>query len=107
VTSSTEIIAVAADWDAARADVLEGEFPRCAEREVGIVIGGGYNSGILATGAVYNYEPAGSEILERVAKMEAVCKRHGVPIAAAALQFRLGHPTVASIIPGAIRVDQV
>ena len=56
-------------------DVLESEFPRCAERGVGIVIGGGYNSGILATGAVpgamYNYEPAGPAILERVAKIEA------------------------------------
>ena len=53
-------------------DVLESEFPRCAERGVGIVIGGGYNSGILATGAVpgamYNYAPAGPEILERVKK---------------------------------------
>ncbi len=92
-------------------DVLDEEFPRCAERGVGIVIGGGYNSGILATGAVpgamYNYAPAGPEILARVAKIEAVCKRYGVPIAAAALQFPLGHPIVASIIPGAIRVDQV
>ena len=85
-------------------DVLESEFPRCAERGVGIVIGGGYNSGILATGAVpgamYNYAPAGPEILERVKKIEAVCARHGVPLPAAALQFPLGHPIVASIIPG-------
>jgi D-threo-aldose 1-dehydrogenase len=92
-------------------DVLDQEFPRCAERGVGIVIGGGYNSGILATGAtagaMYNYSPAGPEILERVARIEAVCRRHGVPIAAAALQFPLGHPIVASIIPGAIKVGQV
>ncbi len=92
-------------------DVLDDEFPRCAERGVGIVIGGGYNSGILATGAVpgamYNYRPAGPDVLERVAKVEAVCKRHDVPIAAAALQFPLGHPIVASIIPGAIKVGQV
>ena len=92
-------------------DVLDAEFPRCAERGVGIVIGGGYNSGILATGAVpgamYNYRPAGPDVLERVAKIKAVCKRHDVPIAAAALQFPLGHPIVASIIPGAIKVGQV
>ena len=84
-------------------DVLDAEFPRCAERGVGIVIGGGYNSGILATGAVpgamYNYEPAGPAILERVKKIEAVCARHKVPLPAAALQFPLGHPIVASIIP--------
>ncbi len=92
-------------------DVLDSEFPRCAERGVGIVIGGGYNSGILATGAVpgamYNYAPAGPEILERVAKIERVCARHRVPLPAAALQFPLGHPIVASIIPGAISRAQV
>jgi len=92
-------------------DVLDDEFPRCAERGVGIVIGGGYNSGILATGAVpgamYNYEPAGPQILERVARIEAVCRRWNVPLAAAALQFPLGHPIVASIIPGAIATKQV
>jgi D-threo-aldose 1-dehydrogenase len=92
-------------------DVLDVEFPRCAERGVGIVIGGGYNSGILATGAVpgamYNYEPAGPAILDRVERIERVCRRHNVPLAAAALQFPLGHPIVASIIPGAISVKQV
>lgn len=92
-------------------DVLDLEFPRCAERGVGIVIGGTYNSGILATGAVpnamHNYAPAKPEILQKVSKMEAVCKRHGVPLAAAALQFPLGHPIVASVIPGAISRKQV
>jgi D-threo-aldose 1-dehydrogenase len=92
-------------------DVLDSEFPRCAERGVGIVIGGGYNSGILATGAVpgamYNYEPAGPAILERVRKIERVCARHQVPLPAAALQFPLGHLIVASIIPGAISRGQV
>src|SRR5260370_1264253 len=86
-------------------DVLNEEFPRCAERGVGIVVGGTYNSGILATGAVpgarYNYAPAGAEVMQKVAKMEAVCKRHGVPLAAAAVQFPLGHPIVAAGIPGA------
>lgn len=92
-------------------DVLDSEFPRCAERGVGIVIGGTYNSGILATGAVphamHNYAPAKPDILEKVGKMEAVCKRHGVPLPAAALQFPLGHPIVASVIPGAISRKQV
>jgi D-threo-aldose 1-dehydrogenase len=92
-------------------DVLDLEFPRCAERGVGIVIGGPYNSGITATGsgpkAMYNYQPAGPEIQARVQKIEAVCARHGVPLAAAALQFPLGHPIVASVIPGAISRAQV
>jgi D-threo-aldose 1-dehydrogenase len=92
-------------------DVLNLEFPRCAERGVGIIIGGTYNSGILATGAVagamYNYEPAKPDILAKVAKIEAVCARHGVPLPAAALQFPLGHPIVAAVIPGAISTRQV
>ena len=92
-------------------DVLDAEFPACAARGVGIVIGGTYNSGILATGAVanarYNYAPAGPEILAKVARIEAVCRRHGVPLAAAALQFPLGHASVASVIPGAISAREV
>ncbi len=56
---------------------------------------------------MYNYEPARPAILERVAKIEAVCKRWNVPLAAAALHFPLGHPIVASIIPGAISAKQV
>jgi D-threo-aldose 1-dehydrogenase len=92
-------------------DVLDSEFSLCAERGVGIVIGGPYNSGILATGAVpqamHNYSPAAPEICDRVRRMEAVCKRHGAPLAAAALQFPLGHPVVAAVIPGAISRVQV
>jgi D-threo-aldose 1-dehydrogenase len=87
-------------------DVLDSEFSRCAERGVGIVVGGTYNSGILATGAVphamHNYSSAMPDILERVRRMEAVCHRHKTPLAAAALQFPLGHPIVAAVIPGAI-----
>ena len=56
---------------------------------------------------MYNYESAGPAILERVKKIEAVCARHKVPLPAAALQFPLGHPIVASIIPGAIARAQV
>ncbi len=92
-------------------DALEDVFPRCADRGVGIVIGSPYASGILATGAVvdakYNYAPASSEIAAKVRRIEAVCGRHGVPLAAAALQFPLGHPSVAAVIPGAVSAAQV
>lgn len=90
---------------------LEIELPRCAERGVGIVIGGVYNSGILASGAVpgakYNYVDATPEVMERVHRIEAVCKRHQIPLATAALQFPLFHPSVAAVIPGAISPAQV
>jgi D-threo-aldose 1-dehydrogenase len=92
-------------------EVLDLEFPRCEERGVGIVVGGTFNSGILATGAIpgarYNYAPAQADVMSRVAKIEAVCKRYNVPLPAAALQFPLGHPIVASVIPGAISSKQV
>ena len=65
-----------------------------------IVIGGPLNSGILAGRDAWNYALAPPEIVARVKAIRAVCDRHGVPLAAAALQFPLAHPAVAAIIPG-------
>jgi D-threo-aldose 1-dehydrogenase len=92
-------------------DVLDSEFPRCAAQGVGFVIGATFASGILATGAVqgtkYRYADPTPEIITKVKRIEAVCEHHGVPLAAAALQFPLGHPSVAAVIPGAITPEQV
>lgn len=92
-------------------ELLEDEFPRCDERGIGLIIGSVFQSGILATGAIdgaiYNYGPAPSEIFDRVRRIEAVCRSYDVPLAAAALQFPLGHANVASVIPGASRPDQI
>ena len=92
-------------------DVLDGEFPRCVERGVGIVIGAPFASGVLATGAVhgarYRYADAPPVILANVRQIEAVCTRYAVPLPAAALQFPLGHPSVASVIPGALLPEHV
>ena len=86
-------------------------LPLCAERDVRIIIGGPYNSGILATGAIegatYNYAAAPEPLLERVRGIEAVCARHDVPLQAAALQFPFGHSAVATVIPGARKVAEV
>jgi D-threo-aldose 1-dehydrogenase len=83
---------------------LDRLLPLCQAREIGLIVGGPFNSGILATGAIdgalYDYRPAPPPVLERVSRIEAVCTRHGVPLPAAALQFPLGHPAVASVIPG-------
>lgn len=87
-------------------DPLHDFFPQCNQYGAQIILGGAYNSGILATGTkgssapFYNYEPAPPAIVERVAKLEVVCERHGVTLAAAALQFPLAHPVVESVIPG-------
>jgi D-threo-aldose 1-dehydrogenase len=92
-------------------DVLDNEFPRCIARGVGFVIGAPFASGILATGAVpgarYRYADAPPDIMSKVKRIEAVCIRHKVPLAAAALQFPLGHPAVAAVIPGALLPEHV
>jgi D-threo-aldose 1-dehydrogenase len=79
-------------------------FPLCIQKRIGVIIGGPYNSGILATGAQpgakFSYQTAPPETLDRVRKIEEVCKAHSVPLKAAALQFPLAHPAVVSIIPG-------
>jgi D-threo-aldose 1-dehydrogenase len=80
-------------------------FPLCLERGLGIVIGGAFNSGILATGAVpgasFHYQPADAAVMERVRRIEGVCHDHGVPLPAAALQFPLAHPVVSTVLVGA------
>ncbi len=90
---------------------LDAALPRCAARGIGIVVGSPYATGILATGPIggarYNYAPATSEILDKTRRIDAVCHRHGVSLAAAALQFPLGHPAVAAIIPGAVHPGEV
>jgi len=89
---------------------LETFLPRCVARGVGIIVGGPFNSGALVeTGGAlhYNYAPAPAEIVERVGRLRAVCAAHGVPLAAAALQFPLAHPAVLSVIPGMATAGQV
>jgi D-threo-aldose 1-dehydrogenase len=86
-------------------EVLDAEFPACVARGIGFVIGAVFASGILAKGPVpgarYAYADASPGVVAKTERILAVCQRHGVPLAAAALQFPLGHPSVASVIPGA------
>jgi D-threo-aldose 1-dehydrogenase len=91
---------------------LDDLLPLCVERGISVVVGGVFNSGILATGTsgsdpTYNYEPAGAETLARVAAIERACGEYGVPLAAAALQFPLAHPAVAAVLPGARSAGEV
>ena len=90
---------------------LDGFLPLAASKGIGLMLGGVFNSGILATGAVegarYNYRPAPPDILARVAHIERVCRAHGVKLADAALRFPLGHEAVASVLLGAVAPDEV
>jgi D-threo-aldose 1-dehydrogenase len=91
-------------------EVLDDELPACVERGVGIVIGAVFNSGLLATGpspgARYDYTDPTPDQIERVRRIQAVCERYAVPLVAAALQFPLAHPAVASVIPGPVTTEQ-
>jgi D-threo-aldose 1-dehydrogenase len=90
---------------------LDTFLPMCARRQISVIVGGPYNSGILATGAqpgaTYNYGLAPPAVLERVRALERVVAAHGVPLAAAALQFPFHHPAVAAVIPGARAESEV
>jgi D-threo-aldose 1-dehydrogenase len=102
---------VAMPYTLLRQEVLETEFPMCVERGIGFVIGAPYQSGILAAGSRggthADYGAPSPEVIGQVERLETVCGRHGVPLAAAALQFVMGHPSVASVIPGARDAGQV
>ena len=84
---------------------VETMLPECERRGVSMIVGAPFNSGILATGAAgggcYDYAAPPPEIVATVRGIEAVCEAHAIPLAAAALQFPLGHPAVAAVIPGA------
>ena len=92
-------------------EALASFLPLCIEKQVSIIAGGVFNSGILATGprpgAIYNYAPAPQAVLDRAAALERVCKVHGVPLAAAALQFPFAHPAVATVLIGARAAGEV
>ena len=79
-------------------------LPLCQEKGISVILGGPYNSGILASDlspeATYQYAKAPHEILDRARRIRSVCDLYGVPLNAAALQFGLAHPAVASTIPG-------
>ncbi len=92
-------------------EALDSFLPLCEERGAAVVVGGGFNSGILATGAKegakYNYAPAPPEIMERVKRIEAVCADHKVPLPAAALQFVVAHPAIPTFMAGTRTVEQL
>ncbi len=107
-----EVLLEALEWGEWDAFILAGRYtlleqgplddllPQCLKAGTSIVVGGPLNSGILAGRDTWNYQSAPPEIVARANAIRAACERHGVPLAAAALQFPLAHPAVAAIIPG-------
>ena len=90
---------------------LDEFLPLCQQKGIAIIIGGVYNSGILATGPVpgakFQYTDAPASIMERVGRIQAVCERHGVPLRIAALRFPEAHPAVTTTLFGAVSPGEV
>ncbi|PDS36741.1 pyridoxal 4-dehydrogenase [Rhizobium anhuiense] len=86
-------------------------LPLCRQKGTSLVVGGVFNSGILATGPVpgshFDYMPATDDVLAKVGAMEAIAKSHGVPLAAPALQFPLRDPVVASVLIGTAKASSL
>jgi len=106
-----DCLLVAGRYSLLEQPALAEVLPIAARKNVGVMLGGVFNSGILATGPIagarYNYTPAPEDILARVSAIERVCRAHGVPLATAAMHFPLGHPAVSSIVLGAVRPHEV
>ena len=86
---------------------LQRLMPTAAAQGIDIVIGGPYNSGILAGGTRFEYQNAPAEITAKVARITDIAQRYDVPIKAAALQFSLAHPATAAVIPGASKPERI
>src|ERR1700750_1610116 len=86
-------------------------LPECVKRNVSVILGGPYNSGILPggvkQGATHGYVAAPAHLIEKAQRIEAICQRHGVELGAAAMQVPLFHPAICSVIPGALGVAEV
>ena len=97
---------------AGRYTLLEQEplamlFPQCAARGTAVVIGGPYNSGVLAGKSTFNYGDIPPSVARRVQALAGICRQYDVKLRQAALQFVAAHPLVVSVIPGAVSTEEV
>ncbi|UPG92717.1 aldo/keto reductase [Luteibacter aegosomatissinici] len=95
-----DVFLLAGRYSLLNTPALDTLFPACLSRGVDVVIGGPYNSGLIAGGKTYNYRDAETEEVAARDRLAAIATRHGVDLRAAALQFCEAHPVVASVIPG-------
>lgn len=97
-------------WTLLERTALDDLLPVCARRGTSVVVGGVYNSGLLAApspGAPYNYAPVPGPVLDRARQLASVCAEFDVPLKAAALRFPFGHPAVAAAVVGAATPDEM
>jgi D-threo-aldose 1-dehydrogenase len=104
-----DVVLVAGRYTLLDQSAMTELLPACVQRGVGAVVGGAFNSGLLAdpSSGHYDYAQAPPQLVRRAQAMEAVCAVHGVSLPAAALQFPLGHPAVVSVVVGARSPEEV
>lgn len=105
--SDPDVFLLAGRYSLLNQPALDRLLPACVTRGVHVVIGGPYNSGLLAGGRNFEYEEAPATMIQKRDRLAAACERHGVDLRAAALQFCAAHPAVAAIIPGSKHADKV
>ncbi|MFJ9880073.1 aldo/keto reductase [[Kitasatospora] papulosa] len=89
---------------------LDTLLPEAAARHRDVVVGGVFNSGLLADprpDAAYDYAAAPAPLLDRALRIRDVAEGHGVPLRAAALHYPLRHPAVAGVLVGTRSPDEV
>lgn len=109
-TGDLDCVLVAGRYSLLDQGALVDLLPTCRERGMSVIVGGVFNSGLLADprpGATFDYVPADPELLDRALAIKAVCERHGVPLRAAAVQFPFTHPAVVSVLVGARSPEEV
>jgi D-threo-aldose 1-dehydrogenase len=108
--TDVDVVLVAGRYTLLDQSALADLLPAAVERKVSIVVGGVFNSGLLADpkpGAMYDYGPVTEDVLGRAVRMQAVCGRNDVPLRSAALHFPFGHPAVASVLIGSRTAAEV
>jgi len=100
--ADVDVVLIAGRYTLLEQPALDGLLPLCAERGVAVLAAGVFNSGVLANpGGTYDYQAAPAEVVARAARIAAVCERHGVEPARAAIALPAAHPAVACVLVGA------
>ena len=102
-----DIFLLAGRYTLLEQEPLEKLFPQCAARGTAIVIGGPYNSGVLAGKSTFNYGDIPPSVAKRVQALAGICRQYDVKLRQAALRFVAAHPLVVSVIPGAVSAEEV
>lgn len=102
-----DVVLLAGRYTLLEQTALEPLLDACLRAQTAVVVGGVFNSGVLAGNGKFNYGDAPAEVVEKVRRLADLSGRFDVPLPAAALQFPFAHPAVVSCVVGARSVAQL